>query len=188
MKPILFLSLLLFLGIAGCDLFSTRQAEAPNQVNNNFQYPLTTGDLLINLKNAIHDGNAQNYLACLSDSLFTDKKFSFVPSSSAALQFPALSQNWGRSDEEQYFNNIKTYQMNLILTNENSSPQGDSLIYSASYSLTVLFDQTSIPQNYEGELRFDMVRDSRGVWVIYYWQDSKKGDLPSWSELKGRFH
>lgn len=188
MKLILFLQILFLIGFSGCDLFTTRQAESPNQVNSNFQNPLTPEDLITNLKNAIHDGNVQNYLACLADSLFTEKKFSFAPSSSAALQFPALSQNWDRSDEEQYFNNIKTYQMNLSLSNENSSPQGDSLIYLATYSLSVLFDNTGVPRVYQGELRFDMVRDSRGVWVIYFWQDTKNGDYPSWSELKGRFH
>ena len=78
--------------------------------------------------------------------------------------------------------------MNLSLSNENSSPQGDSLIYLATYSLSVLFDNTGVPRVYQGELRFDMVRDSRGVWVIYFWQDTKNGDYPSWSELKGRFH
>jgi hypothetical protein len=33
-----------------------------------------------------------------------------------------------------------------------------------------------------------VVRDSRNYWSIYYWRDSKSGELQSWSELKGRFY
>jgi len=44
------------------------------------------------------------------------------------------------------------------------------------------------PKDYQGDLRFNMVRDSRSIWVIYYWQDTKSTALPSWSELKGKFY
>jgi hypothetical protein len=187
-KILFSVSLFFVLILSGCDLFSTRSAESPTQVNSNFQSALVWQDLITNLKNAIHDGNVENYLACFSDTLFTSKNFTFIPSSGAALQFPALTDSWNKKDEEQYFTNIKSYQMNLSLTNENYSQQGDSLIYTAAYVLDVFFDNSGSPQIYQGELRFDMIRDSRSVWVIYLWQDTKNTDNPSWSELKGRFH
>lgn len=188
MKSIIKIFLIVMLLFYGCDLFSTRTAEIPNQGGTSYQPPLDYKDLITNLKNSVREKNVQNYLATFADSLFSDKKFEFVPSSGASLQFPSLADNWSRSDEEQYFNNIKSNSLNLILSNENYSPQGDSVIYTASYILDVSFDDPSIPNTYQGDLRFNMVRDSRSIWVIYLWQDIKSGENPSWSELKGRFH
>ena len=131
-------------------------------------------------------------LVSFVDSSFTDKKFYFSPSSGALSQYPFLINDWTIKDEEQYFNNLKTKvsdntPITLSLTNEQYSPLGDSLIYTATYSLNVPNDQSE-PKDYQGDLRFTMIRDSRAVWVIYFWQDTKSTALPSWSELKGKFY
>ncbi|MEO8399746.1 MAG: hypothetical protein ABI550_08045, partial [Ignavibacteriaceae bacterium] len=183
----------IFLFIYGCDLFGTRSAEEPDLPRSNFEPAVTTDILIQNLINSFSDKSVENYLACFSDSSFTDKTFLFSPSGGAVSQFPSLSDNWGRKNEEQYFNNLKTKvtensSMVLELFNVKTSPQFDSLIYTASYSLTVPLTDESIPEHYEGDLKFSMIRDARSVWVIYFWQDTKSSDTPSWSELKGRFY
>jgi len=76
----------------------------------------------------------------------------------------------------------------LTLSNSSQSVHGDSITYVASYSLNVPLNETTIPSNYQGELIFELVRDSRFVWSIYFWRDIKRSDSPSWSELKGRFY
>lgn len=185
--------ILLPLLFAGCDLFTTRSADPPSQPRANYQQAVTPDLLIENLVNSLKDKNVENYLACLSDSSFTNKVFRFSASSSALSQYPSLSDNWGKKNEEQYFNNMKSKipdnaTITLTLSNVSSSPQGDSLVYSASYFLNLPATDQSLPQNYQGDLIFNMVRDSRSVWSIYYWQDSKNSDLPSWSELKGRVY
>jgi hypothetical protein len=185
--------LLLALLVCGCDLFETREAELPDQPRSNFQSAVTPQILIQNLIYSLQDKNVENYLACFSDPSFTDMDYKFSPSSGASSQFPSLASDWSRNDEEQYFNNMKSkipdnLPVTLILSNTVSSPQGDSLLYSASYSLNVPHNDANIPRDYQGDLQFSMIRDSRSVWAIYYWQDSKNSDLPSWSELKGRFY
>jgi hypothetical protein len=185
--------ILLPLLFTGCDLFTTRSADPPSQPRANYQQAVTPDLLIENLVNSLKDKNVENYLACLSDSSFTQKVFRFSASSSALSQYPSLSDNWGKKNEEQYFNNMKSKisdnaTITLTLSNVSSSPQGDSLIYSASYFLKLPTTDQSLPQNYQGDLIFNMVRDSRSIWSIYYWQDSKNSDLPSWSELKGRVY
>jgi hypothetical protein len=175
----------------GCDLFSTRSAEPPSQPRADYQQPVTPDVLISNLVNSLKDKNVENYISCLADYSFTQRVFTFSPSSGALSQFPALSENWGIKNEEQYFNNMiskvpQSIPITLTLSNESYSPQGDSLVYTASYTLNVPSNDPSLPENYGGDLRFNMIRDSRAVWSIYYWQDSKNGNLPSWSELKGR--
>ncbi len=182
---------LVLLTFTGCDIFDTRDAEIPEQPRSNFQQPVEASFVINNLINSLSDKNVENYLACFSDSNFSGKTFIFSASGGAISQFPALADMWDKKNEEQYFNNLKikvaeNAQITLSLSNENFSPQGDSLIYTASYSLNVPHNDSSIPTNYQGELSFSMIRDSRSLWSIYYWIDTKSGDLPSWSELKGR--
>ncbi len=188
-KIILIFQLLLF----GCDFFGTRKAEIPTSPGSIYQ-PATTPDILIsNFRNSLADNNVVNYLICLADSNFTSRKFHFSPSASAVSQFPSLTDDWDLKHEEQYFNNLVSKVLNnatisLNFDNINSSQFSDSLIYSASYTLTVPLTDQTIPENYQGDLKFTMIRDARSVWVIYNWQDTKNSDVPSWSELKGRFY
>ena len=176
---------------SGCDLFTTRTAQAPTQPRSDYQQAITPDILISNFINSLKDKSVVNYSACLSDSSFSQKVFYFSPSSAAISQYPSLSDNWGKKNEEQYFNNLKTkiptdMPITLTLTNISESPQGDSLIYTASYFLNVPTNDPNFPQNYQGDLRFNIIRDSRSIWSIYYWQDNKNTKLPSWSELKGR--
>ena len=187
----LYFIIIISLLLNGCDLFSTRSAEPPSQPRANYQQAVTPDTLIANLVNSLKDKNVENYISCLSDSSFTHRVVTFSPSSGALSQFPSLLGNWGINNERQYFNNMiskvpQSIPITLTFTNESYLPQGDSLVYTASYSLNVPANDPSLPENYQGDLRFNMIRNSNGIWSIYYWQDSKTSNLPSWSELKGR--
>jgi hypothetical protein len=182
------------LSISGCDIFNAREAEKPTQPRADFE-PAATADILIqNLINSLKDKDVGNYLNCLSDTSFTDKKFHFLPSSEAVLTYPSL-MDWNRRNEEQYFTNMvikvsSTSQVVLAFTvNSINIISPDSIIYTAAYSLNVPFINTNseiIPEIYQGTLTFKLVRDSRSVWSIYYWQDTKtSSESKSWSDLKG---
>ncbi len=193
MKIAVKIILIPFVIFSGCDFFGTRPAEPPNTAGSTFQPAYTTDNLISNFQNSLADKNVVNYLTCLADSNFTSRKFRFTPSASAVSQFPSLTDNWDLKHEEQYFNNLMSKvldnaSISLNFNNVNSSQFSDSLIYSASYTLTVPLSDQTIPENYQGDLKFTMIRDARSVWVIYNWQDSKNSDLPSWSDLKGRFY
>jgi hypothetical protein len=180
--------------LAGCDIFSTRDAEEPNQPRSNFVPAVTPEDLIANFKNSLVDLNVENYLACLTDSSFSNRQFRFAPSSIAISQFPIMASDWGKREEEQYFLNMRNKipadkQITINFFNvQLGSTQGDSTVYTASYSLNVPHNDPAIPLVFEGELSFSMNRDSRSVWTIHLWRDSRSGEYLSWSELKGRFY
>jgi hypothetical protein len=179
--------------LGGCDLFNTRDAEKPSLARSNFQSAVTPDLVIQNLANSLIDKNVQNYLACLSDTSFGGKSYLFSPSSGAASLYPSFAAPWDKTNEETYFKTLITripadLQANLVITNADSSRQGESIIYSASYALTVPFTDSSIPSSYRGDLKFSLSMDSRHVWSIYLWQDIKSTDSPSWSELKGRLY
>jgi hypothetical protein len=191
MKIFFFIFLSFF--FAGCDLFNVRNAQPPSQPRSDYQLAVTPDILIQNLQSSLADKNTENYMASFANPTFTTKKFIFSPTASAVSQFPSLAEGWGLSNEQQYFNNLITKvdvnsPITLTLSDISSSSYGDSLVYSASYFLNVPSNTSNLPSNYQGQLTFNMVRDSRAVWVIYYWQDTKNSSLPGWSELKGRLY
>ena len=191
MRRIAIIFFLLLLG--GCDLFQTRDAQIPDQSRSNYQTAVTKDLLIQNLINSMKDVNLQNYLACFSDTSFSGKQFIFNPSSGAASLYPSFAYPWDKKNESAYFTNLISripsgIPVTLVITNPSSSQVGDSIIYSASYTLNVPFTDSSIPSLYQGDLKFNMIQDSRLVWSIYLWQDIKSTQYPSWSELKGRLY
>jgi hypothetical protein len=174
-------------------MFTTRDAEPPEKPRSDYQTAFTPEILISNFINSLKDKDIENYLSCLSDPAFTDKIYLFLPSSEALSQFPALGDNWNKSNESQFMNNLKVkipdeLPITLTLSNESSSLHGDSITFVASYSLNVPLNDATVASNYQGELIFELVRDSRLVWSIYLWRDVKGTLSPSWSELKGRFY
>jgi len=187
-KVVLFF--LLIISFSGCDLFNTRDPEKPDQPRSNYQLAVTPEILLENFKNSLTEIHLLNYLNCFSDSAFSVSEFQFIPSADAASNHPVLFEEWSKKSEEQYFNNLVSHisadiPITFTRNNEKSSPQGDnSIVYTASYFLNVPHND-EIQKNFEGDLQFSLVRDSRDVWTIAFWQDIKSSQNASWSELKG---
>jgi hypothetical protein len=178
---------------SSCDLFETRSAEPPNQARSSYEQPVEPETVLSNLVNSFTDLNVSNYSACFTNYSYSGKNFIFIPSAGASLQYPELINSWNINSEEQYFKNLVTRipedaRITLTLSNDNYNLLGDSAIVTATYTLTVPQYENNIPANYSGEMRISLIRDSRSLWSIYYWQDIKKDDVASWSELKGRLY
>ena len=178
-----------------CDLFTTRDAEIPDQSRSNFQPPVEPAVVIDNLKNSLSDKNIENYIACFVDTIFSQRTFNFSASSEAVSLYQIFLQGWGLNEEKRYLSGAinkvpKDFPITLILSNENySSLSGDSSIYTATYVLSLpVLSGDPTPTNYAGNLQFNMVRDSRSEYVIYFWKDTKSQTLPSWSELKGSFY
>jgi len=184
--------LLFFLisSFSACDLFTTRDPEQPEQPRSNYKSAVTPEILMENFTNSLSEKNAQNYLNCFSDSSFSGKEYQFIPSAGSSSLYPVLLDGWTKKSEEQYFNNLISHiapdePIKFTKNNEKSSFQGDnSIVYTASY-FVVVTPNDNAEKKYEGELQFNLIRDSRQVWTIYLWQDIKNSQSASWSELKG---
>ncbi len=190
MKNII-LIFIVFISVAACDLFRTRDGEIPDKSRSNSPPAVTPSILIDNLKNSFKDKNVQNYIDCFVDTVLADKRFTFSASGEALLLYQVFLQGWGLNEERKYFTSVINkvtdfLPVTLSLSNENFTSFGDSSIYSATYNINVPVPTGDpFPQNYEGSLQFSMLRDSQGKYVIYSWKDIKSSSLPSWSELKG---
>ena len=190
MKLIFTISILTLLVITGCDIFETRDAETPDQSRSNYRTASEPKILIQNLIASFADKDVVNYKNSFETS-FSSKLFQFLPSSTALARFQNIWSSWNIDSEIQYFNNMKTLvpdelpvTLSLSLSAESFSVLGDSVKYTSEYFLNVP-QRDSDPLIFKGNLEFTMIRDSRSVWVIYYWKDNAIEDNSSWSDLKG---
>lgn len=187
-----YIIIILLFGLSSCDLFSTRQPELPT-TSSNSQIPATTPDILFsNFTSSIEEKVLDNYLTCFADPAFSNKKFAFIASAAVSVQFPVLS-SWGIESERQYFNNLKTISLTgnsitLALSNQINTPLGDSAVYQVDYSLTINTKDQSVTGDYKGTAQFKIYLDKRNQWVIGTWEDIRKSEQKSWSDLKGRLY
>ena len=180
--------------MVGCDILTTRDAEPPNDTRSSYMDAFERETVIQNLINAFADKNTDDYLKSFSNLNFANRLFQFVPSSTALTRYTVWN-DWNLSSEVQSFNNMKTLvpdELRIILSNLSSLPNsfsvfGDSLKYSSEYLISVP-QRDDDPLNFQGNVEFSMLRDSRSIWVIYFWKDNAVEDNPSWSDLKGSLY
>jgi len=181
--------LLLFLAVS-CDIFETRDAEAPDQQRSNY-VPATSPEILIqNLIDSFADKDVVNYKNTFVTGL-SNRVYTFIPSSTALSRFQNLWPSWNIDAEVQYFNNMKTSvpeELPVLLSGLSLSPEsfsifGDSLKYNSEYFISVP-QINSEPLIFQGNLELSMINVST-VWLVYFWKDNAIEDNPSWSDLKG---
>lgn len=190
-KTIGLLSLLMIFVIQACGVFQTRKAQPPQSGDNsNFVQPDQPDIVITNLQNAIKSLNTQNYLSCFSDSSFT-----FDATTASKQANPGLWNNWNKTSEQIYFNNLRAAAENLTgdqlqLSNTRSELQSSTVEqFTADYTLTVVHNRSSsgIPTVASGKLVFIIKADSFGLWHITSWTDIGTGSSFTWSDLKVAF-
>ena len=191
MKWIIYIILTAFL--VSCDLFQTRPPEGPDQSRSNYISPSEPKILIENIINSFSDKNADNYRKSF-ESNPTGIAFTFVPTSSAQVTYQSIWLDWNIDSEFQYFKSAQTtvpseLPMTLSLSTEQGSFSvlgADSVKYNSKYSISIP-QYNSNALNYQGNVEFTLIRDSRQIWVINYWKDYAIQDYSSWSDLKGSY-
>ncbi len=189
MKHLVLILSLMFL--VCCDIFNIRDAAEPDEGRSDYLTASEPGILIQNLMSSFSDKDVVNYKNSFITG-FSDKVFSFLPSGTALLTYSNIWPSWDLDSEVEYFNNLKntvpadsSVKLTLSLSLESFGIiLGDSLKYTSEYSINVP-QKNSVARNYQGNLEFSMTRDSRSVWVIYFWKDNAVGNNFSWSDLKG---
>jgi hypothetical protein len=182
--------LIIIFALTSCDLFTTRTPENPT-TSATTTIPATTPAILFsNFKSSIEDKVLDNYMACFVDSAFLKSKYRFIASSGSGSSYSVLN-SWSLEAEKQYFRNMKAIasegsSITLNLSNQINTQFGDSAVYQFDYTLSLLSADKNITGDYQGTSQFKIFLDSRNQWVIVQWEDSRKKNEPSWSDLKGR--
>lgn len=183
--------IIIFISLSGCNLLTTRDAEEPEQGRSSYVIATTPDQLFTNLRNSFLEKVENDYMSSFVDSSFLSIPYNFSPSSEATFKYNILTE-WNLDAEKTYFRNLTNSvgENNITLSLEllSNSVEGDSESrnYNYSISLPVIDESTSLL--YEGNAFFRVNLDANNQWVITEWIDTKTGENPTWSELKGRFY
>ncbi len=174
--------------------FATRDPEPPQNKQSSWIQPTSAAYVLINLRNAIAEKNAQNYLRCLADTAVTNKEFHFIPEPTVQAANPGVFLNWSYEQERIYLNQLLLYlpkdsTSQLSLTTMRESAYQDSVILVQEYKLT-LAHQMQGPYGLRatsGQIEFRLLRTEENMWYIYRWTDYATASQPTWSAVRAAF-
>jgi hypothetical protein len=173
------------LALAGCGLFSTRPAEAPDSGRSSWETPRLPGDVLTNLSNAMFERNAVNYLKS-----FDANTFSFEADNEALVNDPSLA-DWHYDDESQYITSLlsegtlpRDSVLFVIFTSPTETILQDSAEIVTLYDLTAGVALAGAPHHLAGTAHFYLHMGIEGYWLIYDWADARTQEQSTWSNLK----
>jgi hypothetical protein len=118
--------------------------------------------------------------------------FQFVPDPEVASNFGNLFDNWGISEERAYitrlFSEIPKDSLPVLEFTHVADPIiEDTAFFHERYVLIVPHTLNNRPNYAQGTAIFRMSRSAQGYWSIFFWKDTKEGDIPSWSDIKASF-
>jgi len=175
----------------GCDLFTTRDPEPPSTSTSTFLQPVSADLVLENLKNAIAQGNADNYFRCFIDPSLSDRAYTFVPSVEISAQYASVFAAWTPENERQYFQNLGA-PLNgtpyLTLSSSRTlAVSSDSVVYSMEYTLYYPHRRSGVTAYVQGNMLLYLGTNEQRNWAIYRWQDNKTVSDSTWSYWKALF-
>ncbi|MEM6264678.1 MAG: hypothetical protein AAGI38_19355 [Bacteroidota bacterium] len=172
--------------ITGC--FNLRPVEPPGTGNSDWVSPTDYPILLENLRNALAQGNTQNYLRC-----FNQENLQFQPAPSLLNDNESIWRNWSLQDEQAYFDNmladLETSSGNSLslIEQDLQDVSADSLRYVGAYTLRINHKDTALTQEFTGRMQLVMELNEFNEWAIRRWVDIEVNEDSSWSLLKLRY-
>jgi len=176
---------LLTLLVAGCDLFSTRRAQAPLETSDLCGPAISSDRVLDVLDCTLQFHLPEDYLA-----IFDGQDYSFVPDGAALSNHQDLLP-WGYDQEAAHIRRLLSGQVVPIdsavqaqFQVEESIEWADSARYLEAYTLHLGHVLEGIPRDVSGRAEFIFARNLDGTWRIRWWRDEAVGDQATWSDIK----
>jgi len=181
--------------LGSCGLFEPREPEAPIAAGSQFESPTSPSIVLRNLEEALLSANAADYIRCLSDTSKGLPPFRFTPSTQGLSIAPETFADWGIGQEQTYIRNlfadIQVGEVSAVSFSPSEvtvPPIGDSVQFTATYSVRFPHSRTDVEQQADGRLQFTFRQSRQNEWYITAWRDIVLDNQTSWSVLKARFH
>ncbi|MCE1164607.1 MAG: hypothetical protein LWX07_04295 [Bacteroidetes bacterium] len=169
-----------------------RDDETPTNSRTTFVPPTSPDLVMVNLQFAVIEKDVNNYMACFVDSMYSTRRYAYVPDVVSQIQYP-IFQNWKLSNEKTYFTSLITLMdanatSNVFFSNPTLNTLADTAVYDADYLLRADHQKTNVAKTLKGKIRLILSADSRNLWSIHKWIDFKTQDTDTtWSVLKANF-
>lgn len=190
MKFRLFVLLLMIL-FQSCNLFETREPEAPAAENQWNSFPIHPDSTLNNLKLVY---NEQKYLVKY-EAIFSDD-FVFYFDNLDVEEY-GVPVSWQSESEINYLNNLyndsNIKSVELQLSEIDSEPDEEYYDYLEEYyiyreyKLIIDNKSDSLSNEYEGKCVLHLKTNDDHIWKIFEWFDYKEESNWTWGRLKNEY-
>ncbi|MBM3324878.1 MAG: hypothetical protein FJY66_04345 [Calditrichaeota bacterium] len=171
--------------LAGCDLFTTREAETPDMGQSSWDIPRVPRDVLRNMTLALAERNAVDYLRSIRSDTFV-----FVPDAVTLSNHPELA-DWGLDEETRHITQLlsggvlpRDSVLAVVFEELERTELSDSAFLRESYTLLAGVTVPGVAHQMVGIAEFYLKIGQDGYWVIEQWVDNRIEGQPTWSELK----
>ena len=180
----LIIALVIFF-VSGCDLFTTRNAEAPDTNRSSWESPRVPRDVLRNMTLALAERNAVDYLLS-----FNADTFAFIADAVALSNYPEL-EDWGFDEETRHITQLLSGGvlpgdsiLAVIFDDLEQTQFPDSAYLREKYTLLAGVTIPGSAHQMMGTAEFYLKMGQEGYWVIDRWVDQRTEGQPTWSNLK----
>ncbi len=171
--------------VAGCDLFTTREAQTPDTGRSSWDVPRVPGDVLRNITVALAERNAVDYMRSVHPDTFA-----FVADAVTLSNHPELA-SWGVAEESHHITQLlsggvlpRDSILAVIFEDVEQTELSDSAYLRENYTLLAGVTVPGVAHQMVGTAEFYLKTGPDGYWVIERWVDSRTEGQPTWSELK----
>lgn len=169
----------------GCDLFRTRDAEAPDSGRSTWDIPRQPGDVLDNMSSALFERSGVNYLRSF------DSRFYQYIADDIALSRDASLAGWNYTAESAHVTSLlsegtlpRDSSLFIVFTSQDETLLGDSAMITSHYELTAGVAISGAPRRMAGSVEFSLGMGSEGYWQIRRLRDIRSGEASTWSDLR----
>ena len=172
---------------SGCDLFSTRDAEAPDTGRSSWDIPRVPRDVLRNITLALAERNDVDYLRSISSD-----HFSFIADAVTLSNYPELA-GWSLAEETRHITQLLSGGvlpsdsiLSVVFENIEQTEWPDSAFLQEKYTLLAGVTVPGVAHQMSGTAEFLLGVESEGYWVIRRWVDRRTEGEATWSDLKAQ--
>jgi hypothetical protein len=171
--------------LAGCDLFTTRDAEEPESTSD-LCGPATSSDYVTSvIECALQFHLPEEYLA-----VFDAEGYQYTPDGAALGNYSDLLP-WEFNQEANHIRRLFSEQVVPLdsvvwveFESEESVELGDSARYLEAYTLYIGHVLEGVPRQVSGRMELTVVRTIDGTWIVRRWRDEAVGNEATWSDIR----
>ncbi|MBM3328583.1 MAG: hypothetical protein FJY67_03800 [Calditrichaeota bacterium] len=172
----------LLVGLAGCELFTTRTAEPPSGPVGGWTFPSSPRVVVQNLESAVGRRSGPDYIRSFAGADAGSAGFTFIPDKQTAATHSERFLNWNYEREERFAQNlfrpaVLPYDSLSEFTSsiDRETILGDSSSLVAQYTWRAGHLNNPAPRDLSGRMDLTLRRASDGGWYIEKWSDSRTG-------------
>lgn len=167
--------------LVGCDIFDTRDAEAPGTGGTPWVPPTLPAQVFINLESGLEDLTGANYEKSLGDA------FTFVPLDADVDKLgPDVYRDWTKTVEVQVTETIlnDAQSVEVVFIKTQIRDEADFADFRVTYDLDVAYSRGD-SETFKGVAQFDLQRIG-GNWQLIRWTDQEGIEgFATWGYLRG---